>query len=603
MSDNDMKVNLASFELARPYTKPIDYDTGLMTWNETVILDNNSSNKYPYGNVTWSSQTIGQLGADRLFVPSQAYVQIPIITKLVIDEGTFTAVAGGSVVPSNVCAIAKKSALAFVNRVTDTIGGTSIGLMTENRPYYQIMRSHEVNDEVAKQQYEEQLDHYFVKPHGRKWFKDTIGECDNQSVILPTAADSNYTLMQSFDNKNDVFVKQGRKFQYFGETKVVPVAGVAGFDVNPLKAFGNGDQNVALQLQKHYELPDDETIIWYDVLEIPLKHLSAIGHLPPCSTLNGLKLTLEMPHLANNITMKITYPGLAAGSATTLNASQEFVPSKFEYAAGTSQLYPYIHGQAGTDVTKGYPLVCCQKTKGTDFTITSSTSVGWGDKIQGACCRLVIPSVAIGSMMSKIVAQPQVKIDVLDATVDTQLFQKVSNGQVFTNALLQAPIAKPCRVWLLPYVHKDINGVATQLSPQMSPFSMAPCLTSPLNLLNLQLHISTQAVYPQPLNTKRDFYNLYNKVVNNLANGNSFHSHFRNGQMSFDEFCLSPIYCFDISQKYLDEQTHSDNKMIGFSFQADFGKQGAVANVGQIIVVVESYQSFMFDRTTSLIGF
>jgi hypothetical protein len=73
--------------------------------------------------------------------------------------------------------------------------------------------------------------------------------------------------------------------------------------------------------------------------------------------------------------------------------------------------------------------------------------------------------------------------------------------------------------------------------------------------------------------------------------------------MSFEEFCLAPIYCFDVSQRYLDEMSHADNKMIGFSFVADFGKIGNDHNAGQIVVVVESYQSFMFDRTTSLVGF
>ena len=559
-----------------------------MSWNETVIMDNNSSSRYPYGNITWSSQSIGALGADKLFVPSEGYVQIPIYTTLTIADGTFNFSNAGAAVPANACAIAHKSKLAWVNRVTERIGGVDVGLMTENRPYYQIMRAHDVNDEVSKKHYEEQLDHYHVSPTVRKWYDADVGQTENQSVRFSDV----YSTLQSFDNYNDIFVKQGRKFQNYG------VNTMNGEDVNPLSYLGNKDQPASLQLQKHVEV-GTTTIKYYDILEIPLKHLSAIGNLPPCSTLNGLLLKLELPHCQTGVKMEVTYKTLGA---IANQADKEFLPESFVYSAATSQLYPYIHGQVFNSLKVGAPLCARQTADNGKIKITCQTEIGWDTKLTGSVCRLVIPSVQVGEMMSKIVAQPKVKIDILDATVDTNLFQKVVNGQQFTNAMLTAPIAKPCRIYLLPFVHSSING-STNSSPQMSPFSMAPVLTSPLNLINLQLHLSTQAVYPQPISTKRDYFNLYHKVVNSLVNGNSFHSAFRNGQMSFEEFCLAPIYCSDVSQRYLDEMSHADNKMIGFSFVADFGKIGNDHNAGQIVVVVESYQSFMFDRTTSLVGF
>jgi hypothetical protein len=580
MSVNDITERLGSFCGGRDTKIPIDFTSGQIKY-DVMLLDNNNSNVYNFANPTWSSNTLGATNEGELYLPEQAVVEIPIEYSIaMVSGGTFQDTAG-NLVPSNVCGLAKKSNLAFFDRSTQSLGGVQLSLQQNSQPYYAMVRSHSVNDEQRKFLYEEMLDHYYPNPLVSQYYSST-GQNDNKSTWDDENKNTVYNLAEV---RNDIFQKQGAKFFNVENT-------VSG---NVLASIGSGEQNYALQYQKHF-VDASLNLVWRDVVRVPLSEVSVIGKLPPCANLNSMSLKLEMPSLANGVYMDVSFNALA--DVTT--ADQSLIPAGFNYSAGSSQLFPFILGSAGHSAAgnkKGYALCIKQSANNASVKIRISGKVGWSSISGGGQCRILLPTVYAPKLLEEIASKPSSSIDVLDALIDTNIFSKVSNGEVYQNKQLNMVVSRPTRVWLIPYLHPTSNGT-TGFAPQMSPLSMAPFFTSRLNLLNLQLHVSQASFFPQPINNKYILYDLYNKLNARGYGANAFMSTVKTGQWTFEQFCASPIYCFDLGSRYLDPITWGDNKTVGFSFQADFG-----ANInGSFVVVIEQVQSFEFNRVTSLIG-
>ena len=173
--------------------------------------------------------------------------------------------------------------------------------------------------------------------------------------------------------------------------------------------------------------------------------------------------------------------------------------------------------------------------------------------------------------------------------IDTSILTSISGGN-YIDRIFPAPHSRLGRVFLLPYLDATSNG-ASGASTVMSPFSMAPNFTAPVNLLNVNLTIGNANVYSNPIKEKIIlFYELYRKLCCAQFNGNSAHSWMLTSALTSAQWSRTPIYVFNGLDKCLSAEEWS---------LPDY-PAGVKCN---FIVVFEKQQSIMFNVINSEVAF
>lgn len=585
MTDN---MKPATFNLSEDTQIRSDYGTAKHDFH--TIFDSGTSSAYPFGNIQFNSQNISQLTKSQQFMPQEAYLTIPLTYTMSIANGQF-AYAANTPVPSNVFALAKKSALALFEKTTESVGGVSLGFGTNQRQYHALLRANEATDDQVKFDYENFCDHYFPSTDIRK-YTSALGEYDVSSKLKP-----DNRLPEDRGSVNKMFFEQNRKYIDYGAHSD------GGVDVNPfsqLNSIANGSTpNTVRQLVPHFVNAVDK-LTYYDVINVPLKMVTtAFSRLPSCSNLNGLQLLFSLPACANGVSMEIEYQGYADASTNAADGAigKVFAVKTVTYNAGTSSCFPFIVGEAANNNEGLYPLTIRQVGNGTNPKITITAKIGWGDKLSGPNCQIRMPVVDVASHIDSIARNPKVKIDALDCVIDSNTFTHVNGGTSFQQRTIAQPHSKLRRVWLIPQLHKDSNGSVTKLDAPMSPFSMSPCWASPLSLDQLQVFVGGEPMFGQPITLRSHLYEIFHKHCSAQINGNSVNSIYKSGQWKMSDYLKNPIYCVNVLDHYTDEENDILPKQVSFSFNCDW-VNGVYAN---IIVVFEKEIGFGFDRISGLV--
>lgn len=561
-----------------------DYSTGNLQWIQ--IQDSNSSNAYPFGQISYNNSSVSQMSSTTMFMPQEAMLYVPITTTMTIGNTAGEYEFGyedGKIASSNVCALAKKSSLAFFERTQETIGGINIGFGSNQRHYHEILKSFEVTDDQKRFVYENYCDHYFPEKNQRM-FEENEGEVDNLGRDVNTAG-----VFSTFQ-RNNMFFEQGKKFCNF-QPHLIGTE-----DVNPLTRLNvtssNMTPNTVRQLIPHFENSSSK-LVWFDILQVPLsKVTTALGRLPTCSNLNGLGLTFQLPFCQNGVSMEIVYKGNAVAAN---QKDKKYDVESVNFTAGSATNCPYIIADCWN--ASNAPFTLFQKADNKNCTIKISSVIGWGNKLSGSSTFIRMPIINVSKNMGEIARNPKARVDCLDCVIDSNTFQNITGGTVFSQKVIAMPHSKVRRVFLLPMLAGSSNGAKTKLNAEMSPFSMSPVWPSCLSLDNINIFIGGQAVYSQPITMKSQLYEIFHKGCASQINGNSLNSIYNSGQLKYSDYLKTPIYMFNLLDYYTDEETDTLPKQIAFSFTADY-KPSVSAN---IIIVFEKEVGFAFDRISGLV--
>lgn len=602
MSDEVQFLKATTYDLEAPTDQKFDFSTGHVEYQS--IPDTNTSNVYQTGQIQFTSANLAVQTGDTQYVPREAYFIIPVMHTLTIANGTFTT-DGTKLVESNVNAICPKMGnYGFFDRVSEKVGGLPVGIQGNNRQFLKFLEAHSTNDWQRKYYREQILDEFRGDVMSRKYLKATIGECDTSSLQL----DTDYSIPQN-RTLNTMFYENGKRFISYGAQASNGADQFANnSDVNPFgstAALSNNVNSEVYNLQPFF-VNAKNNLVWYDLLRIPAKELSVLGHLPTSSCLTGLDILLQAPIFQQGVQMQVTYADIGAATQNQA-AAVHFAPASFAFSSGIATQYPLLIGQAINSSVNSVcaPLVLRQTTAGTAVTLTLSSKIGWttfvdntvtyGVTINGPNARLVIPACKIGSEnVSKIARNPISRIDFRDSNVEVTLLKGISGGQ-FIERQFPQQYSRVCRVFLLPYLSQASNCASG--SSLNSPFSLAPVFQAPINLRQLNLTIGNIPVYANAIDNKWLQYELYLKLCASQFNGNSNSSDMRTSLLTFAEFCRSPMYVFNTLDKFESEEEWSVPSQFGFRMNCDYPTGISV----DWVVVFERQMSFEWHRISGTI--
>jgi len=250
------------------------------------------------------------------------------------------------------------------------------------------------------------------------------------------------------------------------------------------------------EAKAYYSVQNTNYMVWQDVAMIRLQDISET--IKNIGIVKYLNIQLRLYFNVGYVCSAITNQGLMAHGLST------------NTFAGTC---PLIQTNLGSNVPNTAGGICSQIYIGSP-TNTSISFLGGNINLGSAGISHYLPQVRL--YYPKIKLRPHLETKYLaenraKKVVATQFFYSfasaISSGASYANNSLNAGVARPRGIWIIPRISSTTHGTVgtassgvTTFSEYISPFSTAPCTGAPISLTNLQVILGNTNVLENTIN-------------------------------------------------------------------------------------------------------
>jgi hypothetical protein len=180
-------------------------------------------------------------------------------------------------------------------------------------------------------------------------------------------------------------------------------------------------------------------------------------------------------------------------------------------------------------------------------------------------CRIYVPKMSFNpSFDEQYFSNPIKTLMYEDRYIPSKVV--LAAGGTITNSIITQSVSRPRYLLVLPFLGSTVNscgpGTATD-SPLMSPFSCSPNTTaSYAYLTNIQVRVGGKPLFQENLQYSYLHYMENFRTINAISGGQLLGV--SNGLITFDQWCASPIYLFDLS-RVCNEADDLNAKQVNFS--------------------------------------
>jgi hypothetical protein len=543
--------------------------------NVDYIYLNDHNRKSYNGSIGFDSDSTTGTSAKTHSLLSEAYVLVPHVHKMTIAGGTY-------IVNKRLkYACCLKGSHHFIDRVDNfSLGGTT-GIIEAGVYQRNLYMNEQLKCRSVQETYlDATMDGSFLDSADTYVFDavNSVGELNNSTSSV-------YGQNKAFSERNKHFVFSE------GNTDLAFYPGIASSPEDVLMADSES-QNFWRTLTPYCTLAGN-VLTWYEMIKIPLSHLSDFfkNMNYPLNNIAGLQLGLSY----NQGTSVITYKNYTNGNATpSIDASGNavnlvnFVPESVTYNARYGRTCPFLVSSAtnGVDVNGSF-LTMKQTGTGSQISLTIESSIGW-PKMDSLPCRIIIPQITLSNARSaQIMGDPMKTILYKDFFLDDMQKGLAKGSQV--NTQLQVSAQRATAIYILPFfseASKCNNGTAQMLAPWKSCVSTAPTTCSYCRVSDLQIRIGNKTMFvdrPQYLYEQYD--NLAYRSFGGFA-GNATNCIFKNGLVTKEMWqkCYGVIKV-DIADQELPEHFDASVKP-----NVSFTIVSGAANVLYDFIIIMEYE-------------